>query len=83
MIDGGSKATKQTSFVSTDNAETTPGCVGALEPTNTDGPLKNHGNSKTVVRASIPISKSSDGLGATAMMVTTKPSTTLEDKGSP
>ena len=46
----GFKGAKKASFVPTDNAETTPGSNGALEPTNTDDPsIVNHENSNNVV----------------------------------
>ena len=38
-LDGGPKSSKEVSVVSTDNAETTTDCVGALDSTNTDGLL--------------------------------------------
>ena len=82
--DGGSKATKKASFVSADNTEKTPDYKGALEPTNTDGPrIENHGNTKNVVHASSPMSISNEGLGASAIVVATKPSSRKEDNGPP
>ena len=66
------------SFVSADNAETTPGCNDALELPNKDGPaiLNN-------VHASSPISKSNESLEATATVVATKLSSMKGDKGPP
>ena len=64
---------KIASFVSTDNAETTPGCNDALELPNKDGPSIVHNvNSDSMVHASSPISKSNESLEATATVVATK-----------
>ena len=80
--DGGSKAAKKASFVSAGNTEKTPDYNGALEPTNTNGPpIENHGNTKNVVHDSSPISKSNEGLGASAIVVPTKLSSRKEVHG--
>ena len=80
----GSQGPEKASFVSTDNAETTTGSNGALEPTNTDGySIVNHENSNNVVHASSPISKSNESLDVTATVVATKLSHRKKDKVPP
>ena len=78
----GSQGPEKALFVFTDNAETTTGCNGALEPTNGYS-IVNHENSNNVVHASSPISKSNESLDATATVVATKLSHRKEDKVPP
>ena len=80
----GSKGAKKASFVPTDNAETTPGSNGALEPTNTDGPsIVNHENSNNVVYMLLALSPNLIKAWHTATVVVTKLPSRKEDKGPP
>ena len=64
------------SFVSADNAETTPGCNDALELPNKDDP-----SILNDAYASSPISKANESLEATATVVAAKLSSGKADKG--
>ena len=74
----GSNRHNAASFVSDNNAETTPGCNDALEPPNRDDlPKLNDGY------VSSPISKGNERLEATATVLATKLSSRTADNGPP